>query len=151
MELTIRQKAGLAIGYTLLVFAIGRYTKSPAKVSTQIVEQQKEKETEAKNIQTHKTVTETKHPDGTDTIVTQIDQTTTDAKTEQIDTTIKATTSVTPVKTLNISVLGANDFHESVFKPTYGLSVTKPLIGPLTIGAFGLMNGVVGVSIGLDF
>jgi hypothetical protein len=151
MELTTRQKLGLGVGYTLLVFAFGRYSSTPAKVSTQVTEKQHDTQTEAKDVHTKKTVTETKRPDGTDTIVTTVDQNVIDDKKEQTDTTIQSKQTVVPPQTINISILGANDFSQGRILPTYGLSVTKPVLGPLTIGAFGLMNGTIGVSVGVNF
>lgn len=51
----------------------------------------------------------------------------------------------------NVSALIANDFSHGNIVPTYGASAQKEFIGPITIGAFGLTNGTIGVSIGLDF
>lgn len=58
---------------------------------------------------------------------------------------------VTPAKlaTLNVSALAGVDFL--TYRPVYGASITKQLIGPVTMGAFGLTNGVAGISIGLNF
>jgi hypothetical protein len=33
----------------------------------------------------------------------------------------------------------------------YGISVHREFIGPITLGAFGLTNGTVGLSIGVNF
>ena len=35
--------------------------------------------------------------------------------------------------------------------PLYGISANKEFIGPITIGAFGLTNGTIGLSIGVNF
>ena len=69
------------------------------------------------------------------------------------DTTSKSTSTtvtVIPPKT-NISVLVANDFSQSVAKPIYGLSVTREVLGPVTVGVFGFTNSTIGVSIGYNF
>lgn len=33
----------------------------------------------------------------------------------------------------------------------YGVSVTKPILGPITVGAWGLTNATFGISAGLEF
>lgn len=53
--------------------------------------------------------------------------------------------------TLNLSALAGNDFSHPQILPIYGLSVSKSLLGPITVGAFGLTNGVVGLSVGINF
>jgi len=35
--------------------------------------------------------------------------------------------------------------------PTFGGSVTKPILGPVTMGLWALSNGNAGVSVGLTF
>jgi hypothetical protein len=51
---------------------------------------------------------------------------------------------------INISALGGASFSDSL-KPVYGVSANKEFIGPITLGAFGLSNGVVGLQIGVNF
>ncbi len=51
----------------------------------------------------------------------------------------------------NISALVGNDFSKSLPKPIYGVSFSREFIGPVTIGAFGFNNGLLGVSVGLNF
>lgn len=46
-----------------------------------------------------------------------------------------------------LSVLVGTDFSN----PVYGLHVNKELLGPITVGVFGLTNKTLGVSIGLNF
>lgn len=56
-----------------------------------------------------------------------------------------------PNKT-NISALAGYDFtHVRALTPVYGVSVTREVLGPITVGAFGLTNGVVGISLGVSF
>ena len=50
---------------------------------------------------------------------------------------------------LSLSLLGGIDIHDPT--PTYGISVTRSVIGPVTIGLWGLNNGTVGGSIGVNF
>lgn len=132
-------------------FAAGRY--SVPSQSKKIVETTTEakKDIEIKAVHTKKTVVETKKPDGTITFITTVDQTVGDTKTEtDAKKEILQETTKDIRKTFNISVIGANDFSRSPAL-TYGLSVSKEVLAPITIGAFGLRNGVIGLSIGLDF
>lgn len=83
-------------------------------------------------------------PDGTkDETTTVTDRSTTKHQ--------ESTTLVTAIPTLNVSGLVANDFSTGVLKPVYGISVSKQIIGPFTVGGFALTNGTIGVSVGLNF
>lgn len=143
----LKNKIFIGIGYTALIFAIGRYTVQ--KPTTDILETQQVQQTEDKHINTKKTVTETKKPDGTDTIVTVINQTVEDEKKDKIDTTVQIKEK--PVnKPLSLAILAGADYGQPL-KPVYGLSVSKEILGPITIGVFGLQNKTIGISIGLNF
>lgn len=50
---------------------------------------------------------------------------------------------------INLSVLGGYDInrHETL----YGASASKEILGPVTLGVFGLSNSIVGVSVGIGF
>lgn len=87
------------------------------------------------------TIVTTKNPDGTTKITETIDS----------KTKTKTLVQVPQTKRLNVSVLVANDFSNSVPKPLYGVSVTKEVLGNVTLGIFGLTSGVIGGSIGYDF
>jgi hypothetical protein len=147
--MTIPSKNQIIIVIVLIAasFAVGRYS---ARANKTVVQTTQAKTDEEKDTHTRTTITDTKKPDGTDTKVEIIDQVQNDdtqsTATSQTQTTITSKSSI-----LNISVLGANDFHAGLFAPTYGLSVTKEVLGPVTVGAFGLMNGTIGVSVGLNF
>jgi len=58
--------------------------------------------------------------------------------------------SVPKRNTINISALYSVDTTDR-FRPAYGLSVSKEVLGPITIGIFGLTDGTIGVSIGGNF
>ncbi len=91
------------------------------------------------------TIVVVKKPDGSSTTTETIDEKS-KTKTDAI--------SQIPVKTnqkTNISVLVGNDFSRSVVKPIYGISVNRELIGPVTVGAYGLTSGIIGLSIGVNF
>ena len=51
---------------------------------------------------------------------------------------------------MNISALVGVDLPNSL-KPLYGASFTKQFLGPISIGAWGLTNGTLGVSVGINF
>lgn len=87
----------------------------------------------------------TKKPDGTtrtETTVTDV----TDTKQKVKDTVVAAPVS----KKTSINALAGLDTTHN-FTPVYGLSVTREVLGPVTVGAFGLTNGIVGVSFGVSF
>lgn len=48
---------------------------------------------------------------------------------------------------VGLSALVGTDFST----PVYGFAVNKEFIGPITLGAWGLTNKTLGVSIGLNF
>jgi len=55
-------------------------------------------------------------------------------------------------KTWNVSALAGYDFSKPKdLVPIYGVSVSKQVLGPWSIGAFGLTNGIIGLSIGVTF
>ena len=113
--------------------------------STQILNTQKQTD---KDTHERTVTTIVKEPTGktvTRTVTTKDTETRTDA---DINKTTQTETETHPIrKPLNISAIIAIDH----LKPAYGLSVTKEIWGPITVGAFGLSTGVIGVTIGLDF
>lgn len=149
MNLSIKNQVLILLSSVLLAYGFGRYSKSDVKTSEKI--NQTEQTNETKNTHTKTTITETKKADGTDTTTTTIDQVANDNKTEKDNTTVDYQQTISKGSKINISVLGANDFSRGLLVPTYGLSVQKEFLGPITVGAFGLMNGVIGVSVGVDF
>lgn len=131
-------------------FAIGRYSvQSPAVKKTTETSTDKSKDQER---DTHKQTT-TIVEDGpsckkTTTTVTE-DTSTKKHVDDRSD--VKTDVTITPSKrdTLNVSALVGLDIRQK--SATYGVSVNKEIIGPITMGAFGLTNGTIGVSIGLNF
>jgi len=143
-------KAKIMLGTMLLLisFAGGRYSAQSPEIKTQ--EKLTTVATENKVQDTH-TTTETKtiiEPDGkkeTDTkTTTDVVSKTTD--TQKQDESLKQ--DVIPTKQLNIS--GLIGFAPG-FIPTYGVAVSKQILGPVTIGGFGFTTGMFGVSIGVNF
>jgi hypothetical protein len=133
-----------AIVLAALSYALGRYTGRSPTIQTQT----KIDETEKTHTHQQETITEVKKPDGTDTTVTTI--TTVKDETNKTDTDV--TTKIIPQKPkLNVSLLAATSVHDPLTAPTYGLSVSKEFLGPVTLGVFGLTNGMIGVSVGMNF
>lgn len=94
---------------------------------------------------TQKTIVTIKKPDGSSTTTETVDSRST-TKTDAVTQTPTSTKQKT-----NISVLVGNDFSKSAIKPMYGVSGNREFIGNLTVGAYGLTNGTVGLSLGLNF
>jgi hypothetical protein len=128
--------------------AIGRYSVDTPKIvkTDQIVEQEKKDTTTHTQTKTE----EVKEPTGEVKTVTTTDTVT---ETKTADSKQEKDSAVTtPQKhgTLNLSALAGVRIDNPTI-PLYGISVTKEFLGPVTIGLFGMSNGIVGVSIGLNF
>lgn len=161
METTTKKKIAAVLVYTLVIFAVGRYTAS-VKIKESSSEAKKTDTTITKNVDltknTHTETTQTERvlPDGTKettikivkddslgkSIDTHADKKSTDTKAE--DKTIER-----GQDKVNISLLGGYDFTNT--KTVYGMSVVKPILGPISCGLWGLNNATVGASIGLSF
>lgn len=152
--LTNTQKVGIATIALVVSFAGGRFSVQKSKIETVVTSKTDTKQNQTENTHTRETITTVKTPDGTVKIVDQITQVA-NTKTDTVSDSITHTdTTVTPPKTntLNISALVANDFSKGIgIFPTYGVSVSKEILGPVTVGVFGLTNGTAGISIGLNF
>jgi hypothetical protein len=161
MEVT--KKSVIVVTLLLAVsFALGRYTV-PAKtvVEEKLVyvekkEKTKEVETEKKkNVVTVK-VEETK-PDGTKTVTTRTEEKTDTTKfTNTKESTHKQLTQESSKTTdsrdrVTISALLGISIPTAIDVPIYGASVSKPIVGPIALGVWGLSSGTVGVSVGLQF
>lgn len=133
-------KIGIVLTLSALSFAFGRYSVKE-KVVTVTKEVIKEKEQDK-----HRVTVITKKPSGEETTtITEDTKTQTDTKsldiTKEVDQGKKVMT--------NISALAGIDFNTK--KEAYGLSASREFLGPVTIGAYGMTNGIVGISIGVNF
>lgn len=135
-------KALLIVTAVLVSFGAGRYYSQTLAVKsetiTQVVEDSR------KHVQT--TTTTVKEPNGRVKTVKQTDAVS-DTKTE-----VKkdAVTEVAKTPKTNISVLIGYD-SPGLDKPYYGLSVTRQVLGSTTLGVWGINNGTIGLSIGVNF
>ncbi len=142
----------------LTAFAAGRYT-AQARVVTETKIVEVEKKTDDKKVDTNDhrkaTIVETTSPDGTKTKTTTItddrntksdDRSTDDTKRTEDDKK-SITKGSSPV---TVSVLASMDISAPGL-PVYGLAVSRPILGPITLGIFGFQNKTGGLSIGLTF
>jgi hypothetical protein len=135
-----------AMAALVLTFAAGRWS-APDHIVTKTVTVEKKTEDDVKHEKT--TTVEVKQPNGTDTTTTVTTDDTEDK--ERDDTSISQTkeTSKSSSKLTIAALAGVNVTSPGTM--IYGGSVSRGLIGPISIGVFGLSNGVGGASIGLSF
>lgn len=139
----------IIISVLLLVsFAAGRYSVSNPTVKTEVTKNTEE--AVKTNKVTHKVTTITKDPSGKD--ITTITEDTASNTDKVIDSTTTEKQTIVPAKrnSVNVSALASVNFTRSSM-PVYGASVSKEIIGPITVGVFGLTDSTIGVSIGLNF
>lgn len=136
----------------LVCFATGRFFAGKSEVKTDTQISQNKTIDQDKDTHTHTVVTTVKAKDGTIKTTQVTDTDTTDKKDTKVATQEDVKTDTIPPKTnlTNVSALAGNNFRD-IFSPVYGIAVTHQVLGPLTIGAFGLNNGTIGVSLGINF
>lgn len=149
--MTNQTKIFLTIAALLLSFAFGRYSNQQPEVSDQTaIEKIDQKQTEQED-HTTTVIIHTKDPSGTEKTVTTINNNI-DTKTKDTDkTTIEETKTVTPQKQnlWNVSAMAGVSVND--FVPVYGAQVSKQVLGPISVGAFGFTSGLFGVSVGVSF
>lgn len=130
-----------AVIVVVIAYAAGRYT-APEKIKTEI------KTVEVEKVVTkvqHKKVVIRENKDGSkETVI--ITDTKSDEKGKS-NTDIK-NKEVTNKGSFNISVLAGSSVP---INGVLGVSATKNVLGPITVGAWGLTNGTAGLSVGLNF
>jgi hypothetical protein len=130
-----------AVIVVAIAYAAGRYT-APEKIKTEI------KTVEVEKVVTkvqHKKVVIRENKDGSkETVI--ITDTKSDEKGKS-NTDIK-NKEVTNKGSFNISVLAGSSVP---INGVLGVSATKNVLGPITVGAWGLTNGTAGLSVGLNF
>lgn len=157
----LRYKLLIALVLLFAAFATGRFT-TPTKTVTEIKTVTVTKEVEKKetdwNKVRHKKVIETItiKPDGTKVVTrTVTDDTSSNGGSKETDekdsttSTDKRTEVVKSESKTTISGLAGYRLGSSEFD--LGVAATRPILGPITIGVFGLKSGLVGASIGLTF
>lgn len=123
----------VAVGASCWIIAKQHYTMSTTKI-----------EVREKNI-TRTIIKRITDPSGRVEEVTTIDSQT------DTNTSSKSTVASKADKT-NISLLiKTNTSSFSSIQPIYGMYVSRPLIGSVTIGLFGFTDKTLGVSVGMNF
>lgn len=151
---------GLALAFS---FALGRYM-TPEKIKTEekiVYVEKKDTETQ-KEIDKKKhrviTKTETLLPDGTKTTTTTTDEKSDTNKTVWTKELVEKTLTEEREKLVEmgrnrvtISVISGYQFSDLSKPGVIGGHITKPILGPIAIGVWGLSNSMGGVSLGLQF
>lgn len=152
-------KLGLAgLLLILLGYAFGRYLQ-PATVVTKVEQHEVikyvEKSTKEKNNNKDIVIVETRYPDGTvkkethivdkGTIVIDKSKESSDTKDSKSETIV----SNTKPQWKASGLLGVADY--SLSNRVYGLEVERRILGPIFLGAWGMNNKQLGVSLGLEF
>lgn len=143
-------------------FAAGRYT-TPERIEirkeTVTVEVEKKQTTKDQKIEQNKKKTEVEitRPDGTKIkkTVTETDK----KKDTQIEQTVEREKDTKETETkivenprrLTISVIGGPNFTDLKSPLAFGGHISRPFLGPITLGVWGLNSGVGGLSLGLQF
>lgn len=137
---------------SVVAFAVGGaagYALAPGKEVTKTVEAEKKTETE-RDKRKETIVVEIQKPDGTKEKTTRtVEDTKTTRNTESKEATTQAEKPVTRPQ-VSLAILAGSPVS---FPPTpvYGGYISKEIIGPITVGAWGLSSGVVGLAVGLNF
>jgi hypothetical protein len=154
LNLSLKLALPLAAILFLGGLATGRLLLRPKVITkTEVVEKIKvvTLEVEKKVVKTRKTKT-TKKPDGT--VVTE--ETVRDAQTDTAitkDKTADTKTATTQIPLRNdwmVSVLGGTE-AKLPLQPVFGGHVQRRILGPIYVGAWGLSNGSLGLSLGGSF
>lgn len=162
--MSTKTKVIIVIVYTAVAVASGRYlTPEKVKIETKVVEADKKTDTIDNSKNKHQikktTVTVNKKPTGEETIVTNttVETVVDDKKTQVvIDQSSKKSddkeTKTAAADKITISALAGANLSSLATSPfVYGLSITRPILGPVTLGLWGLSNASCGVSVGLTF
>jgi hypothetical protein len=159
MELSLKTIA-ITLAVTVVAsFAVGRYTV-PSKIvtTTQTTTKTDENKVVNDNDDKDETIDKTIEKDGTikETIhIVDVDKsTTTDSKQTQSDTTSK-TVETNSKNDWNISILATPSRLDDTLMNTgsmgYGVHVQRRILGPFSVGAFGITNKTYGLSLGVSF
>lgn len=136
-----RSKYILFVIVIIVSYATGRYM-SPEKVKTEIKTVEVEKTTTKVE---HKIVKIKENKDGSKETVIVTDSrsgATTNSRSQT------ETKELINKGSFNISVLAGSSIP---INGVLGVSATKNVLGPITVGAWGLTNGTAGLSVGLNF
>lgn len=137
----------LVSGALLLAFAAGRFL-TPVKIETKTVEVEKKQTETDRDKHKDTTTVVTEKPDGTKVTETRTAEDTKTHRDSRTDaTTTSDTTKIYGASRLSVAALGCISSE----KLSYGLSLSKNILGPITAGVWGLTSGTFGVSLGVEF
>ena len=164
ITLNTKTKVGISVVALAAAFGAGRWaTPEKIVIQTKTVEVEKKVEDTKKDVAQHvhkttKTVVVDKPNGEKDTSTEVVEDDNNDTKTDDkvvdnktSDTESTKTTSYASSKVSVMGMFGSQLSLPPFSPPVYGLSITKPVWGPLTVGAWGLSSGVAGISLGLTF
>jgi hypothetical protein len=146
--MTTQTKGLIALALLSLSFAAGRYSVNETTEHTAIKIDESRSTNTDKDIKRVEVIV--KEPNGRETrTITEEDKS---KVSERVDSSTNIETVIETGKrsTINVSALVGMNW-ENRHPAIYGISVNKEILGPITIGAWGLNNGTVGLSIGVNF
>jgi hypothetical protein len=138
MEKFMRKSILLAaVCSALLGYAFGRWGHPVKVTETKVVEVERQDKSKITQVETVK-------PDGTRVIRTRTQR--------DVDTSRKTKAEKTADYGGRVGIAFLSGVHvHSPAQLLYGGHITAPVLGPIRAGAWGLSNGTLGVSLGLDF
>ena len=154
--INIPTKYKIIVGLCSVVvsFGLGRYSVAiQPTIKTEIQEAKKEDKKDDTDTHVRTVTVIVKAKDGSQkTTITQ--DTVKDEKEVDLTQAVKdiQQTVTPPVRSkINVSLLAAFDVTGQKDGLAYGASINKEIAGPITVGVFGLDNGIGGISIGINF
>lgn len=139
------QEGIVVIALVLGAFALGRHS-GETKVQTVIKTVEIEKIVDKDQHSVTKIVA---HPDGTkETTITKDTSTHSDTNTDSRSTNVTKISTSKHEWTLTALAGTSLNLTSPVI---YGGSITKSVLGPISVGVWGLTSGTIGASIGIDF
>lgn len=140
--MTTKTKLLIAAASLLTAFAFGRWSAPEYQKTTK-------DQSETTDSSSHKktTVVEKEKPDGTKEKKTIVEE---DRDRSKSKTSSETEETLARRDRVSLSALGGFHFNGES-SPDYGISISKPVLGPITLGIWGLQSGVIGASIGLTF
>lgn len=138
----------LLVFTALLFFGLGRFSIAPPNIKTTeiLTEDIKKEKDQDKHIVT---IITKDCSTGKETTTITEDDTIREKETKRVVDQLYESVTQQTRKTLNISGLAGLDTLDK--RLVYGASINKEVLGPVTLGAYGLTNGVLGLSIGINF
>jgi F420-0:gamma-glutamyl ligase-like protein len=143
----------LFIGAGIVGYLAGRFSAPErTKVETVTLTKEVQVQDESKRVNQIQRIVETTRPDGTTVKETRIK---TRAASERIqskttEVASKESREIENRRGVNVSALIGLPLTEITKGPVYGASISKPFIGPITLGVWGLTNFTFGLSVGLE-